>query len=622
MITPEDIARRVQVNKRVRRALPGGGRIHIERQLPYLCVYRQPVRRPDPGTRDYVMGQAAYLIGSGARAEQAPLADLATRLAGTLAELFGAFLLVEIWAADDAHFPTPNDPHAPAFRLVQPRDSELDATVQTLATRLARVSLDGHRAQVDLAVQRRPTPPGYPALVPADIHPQFYRLGIIVRAVHHDPQTGDVLPLVHRNLLAQTTRALQKGLYQFVMSQTPLRPAHYQALGRRALVKTVWQADAELADINNSFDLLLHVTPTNQRAAWEAFKNSRYEHPPRLRYRPLAADPDQLKRRLWNIHLERIEDPTLEGLLGEKRLELDAQLSLLLERNTPAFLQSSLRLYGGVSAALLAEAEHILRHCKPRRARRDGRQPPLDAATFAELAGAEIARLIQQNPAAARARVHIRADVGSLMVSRGQLLVNDDARVPAARVEALIQHEVGTHILTYYNGAAQPFRQLQSGLAGYSALQEGLAVFAEYLVGGIDRDRLRLLAGRVVAAHRLQQGADFVQIFRLLTAEHGFAKKTAFNITLRVLRGGGFNKDMIYLRGILELLGYLANGGDLEPLYVGKIATRHIAIIRELQHRKVLHPAHALPSYLHSTTAQANYQRAQAGLTPMDLLAH
>ena len=66
-----------------------------------------------------------------------------------------------------------------------------------------------------------------------------------------------------------------------------------------------------------------------------------------------------------------------------------------------------------------------------------------------------------------------------------------------ARVGASLQHEVGTHLVTYYNGLEQPLRLLHVGLAGYDETQEGLAVLAEYLVGGLSRSRLRTLAERV-----------------------------------------------------------------------------------------------------------------------------
>ena len=150
--------------------------------------------------------------------------------------------------------------------------------------------------------------------------------------------------------------------------------------------------------------------------------------------------------------------------------------------------------------------------------------------------------------------------------------MSDQSRIPSSRVEALIQHEVGTHVLTYHNGRAQRLRHLYTGFAGYDALQEGLAVLAEYLVGGLSRPRLRLLAARVVAAHLMIDGASFVETFRTLDRTYDFAQRTAFVVTMRTYRSGGLTKDAVYLRGLRQILDYLAGGGDLEPLFVGKIA--------------------------------------------------
>lgn len=52
-------------NSKVRRNLPEWGRVHIDRQLPFLCVYRQPPLRPDSATERLVLGEASYLLASG-----------------------------------------------------------------------------------------------------------------------------------------------------------------------------------------------------------------------------------------------------------------------------------------------------------------------------------------------------------------------------------------------------------------------------------------------------------------------------------------------------------------------------------------------------------------------------
>jgi uncharacterized protein (TIGR02421 family) len=219
------------------------------------------------------------------------------------------------------------------------------------------------------------------------------------------------------------------------------------------------------------------------------------------------------------------------------------------------------------------------------------------AEKFAKRAQAEFEFFRQQYPEMA-AKVEIRDDIVGLMVVSGNLLISRDVNIPESRVEALIQHEVGTHVLTYYNGKSQPFRQLYCGLAGYEELQEGIAVLAEYLVGGLSGPRLRLLAGRVIASFLMIKNASFIETFRELNRTYGFNQRTAFIITLRTYRGGGLTKDAVYLRGLVRLLDYLREGGDLNTLLVGKIALEQVPVIQELLWRSVLHPPPLRPSYL------------------------
>ena len=216
--------------------------------------------------------------------------------------------------------------------------------------------------------------------------------------------------------------------------------------------------------------------------------------------------------------------------------------------------------------------------------------------------------------------MQLRDDTVGLMVSRGNLLIGSEIKIHPSRVDALLQHEVGTHIVTYFNGKAQPFQQLYSGLSGYEELQEGLAVLAEFLVGGLSRPRMRLLAGRVIAANYLISGASFLDTFRELNNGFGFDQRTAFTITIRIYRGGGLVKDAIYLRGLVELLKYLKAGGELEPLFVGKIATDHVSVIQELQYRHVLKPAPLRPRYLDDPGAAEKLLKLKNGLEPLELI--
>jgi uncharacterized protein (TIGR02421 family) len=357
------------------------------------------------------------------------------------------------------------------------------------------------------------------------------------------------------------------------------------------------------------------VTPVNIEASWSRFRRWGFDRLPQFIYRPRPIDPALVKRRLFKIPIERVEDPTLEQLFREKQEELDCQLSMLMNRDTRRFLYGSLQLYGDLDAELVQTANRILSGLPPRG--NEVSRGTLNAQQFAERARREVAHY-RKKSGDFKTSVQVRDDIYSgLMVSSGNLLIGKNTRVPPHRVEALLNHEIGTHSLTYHNGRAQPFHQLHVGLAGYEELQEGLAVLAEYLVGGLTTPRLRLLAARVVTAHALVEGATFADAFKLLHEEHGFSQRTSFTVAMRIFRGGGLTKDAVYLRGLLRLLSHLRQGKDIEPLYIGKIAAHHLPLISELRWRRVLKAPPILPRFLDRPECRAKIERLR---TVTDLL--
>jgi len=96
----------------------------------------------------------------------------------------------------------------------------------------------------------------------------------------------------------------------------------------------------------------------------------------------------------------------------------------------------------------------------------------------------------------------------------------------------------------------------------------------------------------------LGKGANFDDMSALLHKDYGFSKGRSFDITARMFQGGGFLKDIVYLKGLLELRHHLANGGTLEPLLAGKFALRHLATVKDLTERGLLYPPKIMPRYL------------------------
>lgn len=616
------IGDRLRENKGVRRTLPVWGRIAVDRQLPFLCIYRLPAVESDPGTYRFATSEASYLLCSGGKKLQPEVSELVQKVAGVMIEQFGAFLILELWAGPGSQIegPVSSAEMVPRFEVLAQRRTAADSITNAFKAALNRVRLDGRKSKVSTRVTDRIGPKGMRSIIPPEIAEQSgcHLYGLEIAPIYRDPDTAEIFPRILRVLGRQVTVALRRALFEFTVSNTTHRPPHFHALGRRAVVKALWDVDRMLAKSAEAFDFLLQVTPVNGEQAWHEFKRSRYEKQPTFYYRPLPAEPLALKRDLYRTPIERIEDPALEMIFREKLNDLDRQITMLQDRNTSRFLHESIQQYGAVEDELYHQAIDLIRAIPPRS--RDGAAgPKVNAIEFADRAREEIEYLRQQMPEIG-ATVELRPDVAGLMVSRGNLLVSTRTNLPSARVEALIQHEVGTHVLTYHNGRAQKLRHLYTGLAGYDALQEGLAVFAEYLVGGLSKPRLRLLAARVLAARQMIDGATFVDCFRALNDNYGFEARTAFVITMRTYRSGGLTKDAVYLRGLGQILTYLSSGGRLEPLFIGKIAASHIPIIRELRWRGVLREPPLKPRYMDDPAALERLQRAGTGLSAIDLL--
>jgi len=614
------IIKRLEAGKSVRRKLPSGGYLHLDRQVPFLLVYRRPTRVTSPTAEQLLRGEASYLIIDGKRQLNKSMVALVSAISESLAKSFGAFLIMEIWSDQAEVFAGILPDFRPAFRILTQRSDALSSSTLTLKKALSQIRAQRTRAQVTVTESTKPWAPGLPRLVPAPLARRIgcHYLGIGIRPVYEDVETGETFPLIQRVLHRGLGRAIRRAVFTFTRDQTTQRPPHYHALGPRSLVKLVWKVDQELAEITADFDFLLSVTPINADQAWSSFKRKRFEIEPRFIYRPLPVDPALVKRQLYRIPIEKIEDPALEALFSAQRMELERKLTMLSDRGGRRFLYGSLQLYGHVDEQLLETARHILEHV-PVRSRGKSAVRQLDAVEFAARAEAEIRYYRERDPRV-WSRVEIRDDVVGMLVSHGNLLLNSRQKVAENRVEALLAHEIGTHVLTYFNGQAQPFRQLYAGLPGYEELQEGLAVLAEYLTGGLTGPRLRMLAARVLAASMITEGAGFTEVFRKLDDGYGFSQKTAFNITLRIFRGGGLLKDMVYLRGLMRLLEYLGGGGAFEPLLLGKFGADHLPIIRELQWRKVLSAPSLKPRYLDNPDATEKLETIRQGITLQDLV--
>jgi uncharacterized protein (TIGR02421 family) len=616
MALAEDVLAAISAGKPVRRDLEDGGRLHIDRPLPFLCVCLVE-DRGDIAARDIASANASYLITADLNAA-VPLVEA---ICASMTERFGGFFLLDVGELERDRLLSADSPYLPPFEVTLSATDQPEAlaALEGFASALESVEVKFRSPRVE---KRRFVDDPQARL--ATLIGGFPCVTVRFAPIYRIPESDDIYPDLRERVVANMFDAGLHAVAAFLKATGILNLPTHRALGRQAFVDAVSRADRTIDEIASTFDFLLAVTPINSDAAWQEFEANGFQRAPRLLYRPLTVHVARQKRKLFSIAFDHFEDPVLLSLYSEKQQELDLQLSMLSLRETPQFVEIGRALYGPVEPALLETANRVLAKTANSSERLDGdgaRGGTADCHVV-ERAARVMIETYREQYSGFEAVVELRDDLpAGLMVVGGRLLISRSTTMARYRLTALLSHEIGVHLLTYFNGSAQGLRLFRSGLAGYEGVQEGLAVFAEYLVGGMTTGRLRLIAARVVACAAMLKGASFAECFHMLVRDHGFTAPSAFNLTLRLYRGGGLVKDAIYLRGLLQVLDHLRRGGVLDPFWMGKIAASHFGVMQELNTRGLLRAPEIRPAFLLHPQARLRLERARAGLSPLEMIA-
>lgn len=598
----EELLHKLEPGERTIMELPHDGYLFLEHDVPFLIIYRNIPN--DKATIRLARTGASYLIVGKDNFEY--FKDFVNELTEKMSARFGTFILMEIYSGktDSTEF------------VIRGPSHKLPVSLEVLKKELDKVESSRYGGQLLTATieqtkhRQSKNARAFCGVEEIKDCGGTY-IGLEIPPVYRDEQ-GNVYPLYFRKFQKGFANAVHKAVFEFIRVQTSSDLESFAALGKRKIHEEVFKIDRGLTEIESSYQFLLLVAPVNIQSMRECFYETNFEDLNAYHYRLLPIDPDILKRKLYDLRIDEIDDPAISFLFDEKREEIDQQLTMLKERGSKNFFYRSVRLYQGLDKKIVSEAELILQNIAEDKHQEQVKT--LDAIAFGKMAEAEFDFFRTQAPDYT-CRVHIREDVNVMMVSKGELYLPADYTLTESEASALIQHEVGTHALTYYNGSQQPLSQLSQGLADYDPLQEGIAVLSEYLIGGLTGNRLRTLAGRVIAGEALMNGADFKEVFSLLTSKYGFSKDPAFNITSRIFQGGGFLKDIIYLKGLVELRDYLMDGGDLEFLLAGKFAIKHVPMIKDLTDRGILQAPIIRPRYLNEDGFKERLTNVRQGIS-------
>ncbi|RMB60513.1 DUF1704 domain-containing protein [Dokdonia sinensis] len=341
---------------------------------------------------------------------------------------------------------------------------------------------------------------------------------------------------------------------------------------------SLFEIDRNLDKLVKDIELLNYLNPLNIENEKKRFFASKFTEEPQFKYRKIKFSPFKLQRQFFNQRLERIEDEDIRRLYRDIVYEYSGLIECIETIGQgKQFYYSSLKVFGTPKERDVENARFIL-HFKDEDEgeKMINKYNADEAAAFFEDYGKRYAfnfNITQSTNISAAAMVLNASDT---------LMLKKNNKFSENQLKVLANHEIGVHLVTTHNGKSQPLKIFSNGFVNNTETQEGLAVMSEYMSGNLTLQRLKELAYRVIAADSLIKGYSFVDTFDLLYNQYKVSRDKAWQITLRVHRGGGFTKDSLYLTGLKKVYDYYQNGEDLSLLLTGKVTLESLPMINKM----------------------------------------
>ncbi|MDG5491960.1 flavohemoglobin expression-modulating QEGLA motif protein [Psychroserpens sp. SPM9] len=365
----------------------------------------------------------------------------------------------------------------------------------------------------------------------------------------------------------------------------------------------LFDIDANLNRLVKKIEVLNYINPLNIASERKQFYSSKFTYDPVFKYPKIKFNGYKLHRLFFSQRLERIADEDIRQLYEDVIYEYSGLIECIETINQGRkFYFNSLKSFGTPTEKEIDNAKFILR---------------FDDSDFDE----EMLPIYSANDAVDyfkdyskrydfdyNIKLSTNLSAAAMVLNNTQTLVlHKNHKFSKNQLKVLTNHEIGVHMVTTFNGLAQPLKIFSNGFPNNVETQEGLAVYSEYMSGCLTMKRLKELAFRVIAVDTLNKGYSFADTFDLLYSQYKLNRDAAFAITLRVHRGGGFTKDHQYLCGINRVYNYAKNGGDLNVLLTGKVTLDYTNTISKLQDLGLAIPSkYVTDSYLTNDNSNKN----------------
>ncbi|MFT4312872.1 MAG: tyrosine/phenylalanine carboxypeptidase domain-containing protein [Candidatus Woesearchaeota archaeon] len=331
--------------------------------------------------------------------------------------------------------------------------------------------------------------------------------------------------------------------------------------------KELHDIDRKLCAIQKTLFSHSYIRVQNYDEEFEKFCDSQFQYNPQFTYKKLRVE--RVIQKLEQISIP--QDTKWSAIFEEFRLYLLEYAYILEKVGTDQF--HTLNFFGNLTHTLIKKAEESLQGVK--RIAPKVQSEKISAEKLGEILLGEVQKIggfdwTVQYKDSASATVSIHA-------AKKQITIRKKAFFSEKRVQKLLVHEIHTHVKRSICGAKQPFGMFQIGLPGYIATEEGLAKYNEVQAGVTNSYFTKLQALLVLATDKASR-SSFVELFSFVQQYIHDVKK-AFRFCARIKRGmsdtskpGGFLKDHIYFQGLLEIEDFVAHGGNIHELYVGKVS--------------------------------------------------
>lgn len=415
-----------------------------------------------------------------------------------------------------------------------------------------------------------------------------------VKKVYLDELTGSPYPQVIQALSRSLKNVIINNSQHYINRLANFNVKKKSSLLHSDLQPELIKLDKALFRQVKNFELLSYVNPVNLETEKKRFFKAKANYNPEFRYKPLTIDPHVFKAKMYKLDVDALEDVHMRQVYIDIINAYSDKVDMLSSLGNEKFLYNSLRYFGEPSEHDIANANFLM-YCNE-----------LPQFEDEEVLSEEEVRQVFKDEGAKYGfdfKVEQSSSIPSdalVINSKETVYLKKGAIFNPSRITALLNHEIGVHMVTTKNAQLQPLNFLRVGLPRNTHTQEGLAIMSELKSGCLTITRLKELALRVLAVDMMTKGNDFKSTYHELNKYSAISEDRLFYLVVRIFRGGGFTKDYLYLNGFRSLLQLESKEISLTNLFLGKTSHSYLPMLNEFVDRGVLdRPKYSCYSFTH-----------------------